>query len=68
MARQKGELWQYFWQGLKENSSHHRAFCLGCIRNQLGNMQLNDEDTLGLADETTFKNGMYPVCGCINTT
>ncbi|KAE9401773.1 hypothetical protein BT96DRAFT_991774 [Gymnopus androsaceus JB14] len=61
MAHQKGEMWQYFWQGPKENSSHHQAFCLGCIRNQLDIAQLNDKDTLGLADEITFKNACATV-------
>ncbi|KAF9035431.1 ribonuclease H-like domain-containing protein [Rhodocollybia butyracea] len=43
MARQKGEMWQFFWEGAKENSTHHRAFCLGCIRNQLGRAQLHQQ-------------------------
>ncbi|KAF9066635.1 hypothetical protein BDP27DRAFT_1423666 [Rhodocollybia butyracea] len=61
MARQKGEMWQFFWKGQKENSSHHRAYCLGCVRNQLGHAQLSDDDTLGLSDEITFKNACTAV-------
>ncbi|THU97324.1 hypothetical protein K435DRAFT_965546 [Dendrothele bispora CBS 962.96] len=32
MPRTKGELWDYFYQGPKQNSSHYKAYCLGCVK------------------------------------
>ncbi|KAF5347675.1 hypothetical protein D9758_014844 [Tetrapyrgos nigripes] len=32
MARGKGELWAYYYEGEKQNSSHFKAYCLGCIK------------------------------------
>ncbi|KAJ7903186.1 ribonuclease H-like domain-containing protein [Mycena leptocephala] len=28
----KGPIWEFFFPGVKQNSSHHQAHCLGCIR------------------------------------
>ncbi|KAJ3726487.1 ribonuclease H-like domain-containing protein [Lentinula guzmanii] len=65
MGKMKGEMWQYFWQGPKANSSQFRAVCLGCIRNQLGNgnTQLDDEAMVGLQDDTEFQNAVGSVLG-----
>ncbi|KAJ3989985.1 hypothetical protein F5890DRAFT_1633961 [Lentinula detonsa] len=58
MAKSKGQMWQYFWQGKKANSAQYRAICLGCVRHHcLGKAELNDEETLELHDDTAFKNG-----------
>jgi hypothetical protein len=32
MPPKKSELWAYFHQGEKQNSSHYKAYCLGCIK------------------------------------
>ncbi|KAF5350732.1 hypothetical protein D9757_012594 [Collybiopsis confluens] len=57
MAKSKGEMWQYFWQGAKANSSQYRATCLGCIRHHLGKVDLNDAETVDFdSDEAAFKN------------
>ncbi|KAF7341516.1 DUF659 domain-containing protein [Mycena venus] len=31
MPTPKGDLWKYYYPGAKQNSSHYRAYCLGCI-------------------------------------
>ncbi|KAJ7860651.1 hypothetical protein B0H13DRAFT_1639429 [Mycena leptocephala] len=31
MPTQKGGLWKYYHQGEKQNTSHFKAYCLGCI-------------------------------------
>ncbi|KAF5365841.1 hypothetical protein D9757_012806 [Collybiopsis confluens] len=56
MGKSKGEMWQYFWQGAKANSSQYRAICLGCIRHHLGKVDLNDSETVTFKDEDAFKN------------
>ncbi|KAJ6528869.1 hypothetical protein B0H19DRAFT_1083210 [Mycena capillaripes] len=31
MPAEKGPLWKYFYCGEKQNSTHHKAYCLGCL-------------------------------------
>ncbi|KAJ7794703.1 hypothetical protein B0H14DRAFT_2621692 [Mycena olivaceomarginata] len=31
MPPKKGPLWQFFHQGGTQNTSHYKAYCLGCI-------------------------------------
>ncbi|KAJ3738988.1 ribonuclease H-like domain-containing protein [Lentinula raphanica] len=61
MGKLKGEIWQFFWKGEKANSSQYRAICLGCIRNALGDTQLDDIATSNLQNETSFQNAVDTV-------
>ena len=31
MPANKGPLWKFFHPGEKQNSSHYKAYCLGCV-------------------------------------
>ncbi|KAK7440944.1 hypothetical protein VKT23_016720 [Stygiomarasmius scandens] len=62
MAREKGPMWDFFWEGPKSNGCHARAYCLGCIRNKMSRSQLSDEDTKKIDNEQAFKQA------CSNTT
>ncbi|KAJ3713245.1 hypothetical protein DFJ43DRAFT_1165259 [Lentinula guzmanii] len=55
MAKLKGEIWRFFWQGEKQNKAHFRAYCLGCIRKEMGQGSLNDEGVLNLSNSTEFQ-------------
>jgi hypothetical protein len=32
MGAPQGPIWDFFYPGAKQNTSHYQAFCLGCIR------------------------------------
>jgi hypothetical protein len=34
MPAPKGPLWKYFLIGSKQNKTHYRAHCIGCIQNE----------------------------------
>ncbi|THU91256.1 hypothetical protein K435DRAFT_863575 [Dendrothele bispora CBS 962.96] len=61
MPRGKGQIWDHFWEGEAANASHRRAYCLGCIRNEMSKANLSDKETLALENDTSFKDACQKV-------
>jgi hypothetical protein len=68
MVAPRSDLWNYFWKGGKQNTSHFKAYCYGCIKHHRpNNVPINltaDEDGPSeygsLAREDWFAEGMFP--------
>lgn len=62
MPPAKGLIWQFFLPGEKQNNSHNRAHCRGCIENSRPEGladEVDDEGNVLLASESWVKDGMY---------
>lgn len=62
MPPNKGLLWKFFYKsGEKQNSSHYKAYCLGCVSHHAPNeMPLDadgDPDIPRVKDKQWFKDG-----------
>lgn len=57
------DLWPFFYHGEKQNTSHWKAYCKGCVRHAEAQAELLDED-LNLAEmdagsQQIAKNKLY---------
>jgi hypothetical protein len=60
MPPSKGPLWEFFYAGEKQNSTHNKAYCLGCIRHHVLSNANRDGSSLNIAKvkgEQWFKDG-----------
>jgi hypothetical protein len=62
MPAAKGPLWKYFVAGTKQNGSHNRAHCLGCIEKErpAGEIiELDNDGNASVSSEAWVIEGKY---------
>lgn len=62
MPPPKGALWDYFHVGEKQNASHYRAHCRGCLENHRpfdAAIELDDDGNTNLGTNDWMIQGMY---------
>jgi hypothetical protein len=69
-------LWPFFHCGEKQNSSHFRAYCKGCVAHHEAQAKLLDESVISddvdagtvMLAKQLFKEGVQIICfGCCRT-
>ena len=61
MPPMKGPIWEFFLAGEKQNGSHNRAHCRGCVekhRPDGASIELDDEGNTKLSSESWVVEGM----------
>jgi hypothetical protein len=60
MPPSKGQLWKFFYQGEKQNSSQFKAYCKGCIQHhRVAPNEPIDVDQPDMDMEVDFTEGWY---------
>lgn len=65
MPPPKGQLWEYFRLGDKQNSSHYRAHCYGCLENHRPSdepIAVDDDGNTQLTSDDWIVEGTYLEC------
>lgn len=59
--RTSGELWDYFYRGEKQNKSHYKAYCYGCIKHHAPDYikHQSNLDLTTLNGENWFPQGLH---------